>query len=739
MEIWLIVLRVVRGVVRRRKALLGICTVAALALAVPAAYYVSKEPPRFKTTAVVLLESKPDRVPLFQEFSPFRPLGVQLAILRSRSLAETVIETLPKSAVQDLIENPYYVDWMQTARNAYLRYTGREPEVESPQRRALTELYQARVTFDLKTDGIVGISAEASKPQVAVDIANTYIEALMARTRSFNIDDARVTREFLEQQLADVKKNLGTSEGNLRSFMASHGGVKIPDRSQATVSQLTQAESALAEVEASRKMLQTRLEGLRQKVETQKQRQANAPAPAELRAPSPEVQQLRGQLVKLESTLLELRNRYTDEHPRVRLVKDRIAEIQNQLGGAIKEAGPIVPAPGAVPVAERVNFAEQLVALEASFHSISAQEEAMRKQVESLRANLKGLSASEQEYTRLTRDTESNRTLHAMLSDKLAASRIREQGEMKVVKIIDPPPLALPTVNHRRIKFLLAGLMLGLLGGAAVPAGVEWLHKRVETEDDVTLATGLPVLCLIPHLRSGRPRFIGDYPTSGRRPSEQMIFTEALRGLRVSMQLAMKAEGIRTVLVTSPFAHEGKSMLVLNLALSLAEVGTRVLIADSDLQRPVLHRATKAERNGGGLVKVLHAEQPLEAAMTPVSDNVWLVPRGDSVRPQTRGMFATGRMRELIQEMTDRADLVICDSSPALLVPDNLFLAGAVDAVVMVAKAGSTSVRDLARTKDLLEGAGAKFLGVVINEMPPTALRGHYKQYYDSYIRKDTK
>jgi len=191
---------------------------------------------------------------------------------------------LPKNALQDLIENPYYVDWLQAARNVYLRYAGREPEVESPQRRALKELHEARVVFDLRTDGIVGVSAEASKPQVAVDIANTYIEALMARTRSFNVDDARVTREFLEQQLADVKKSLGTSEGTLRSFVSAHGGLKIPERSQATVTQLTQAESALAEIEASRKMLQARLEGLRQKVETQKQRQASAPGPVAITA-----------------------------------------------------------------------------------------------------------------------------------------------------------------------------------------------------------------------------------------------------------------------------------------------------------------------------------------------------------------------------------------------------------------------------------------------------------------------
>jgi polysaccharide biosynthesis transport protein len=734
--------RIARGVLRRRKRLLIICVLAAMAAFSVAALYVSEEPPRYKTSSLLLLEARPDRVPLFQEFSPFRPLPVQLAILRSNSLAQTVLETLPKSSFQDLVDNPYYVDWPQRLRNIYLRYTGREPEVESPQRRALTELQQARVGFEIKKDGIVVLNAEASKPQVALDIANTYIEALMARTRSFNVDDARVTREFLEQQLAEVKRSVTSSEQAFRTFMSANGGVKLPERSQAMMTQLSQAEATLAEIESSRKMLQARVEALRQKTENQKRQAASRPAPTAPvapEAPTPDVARLRGQLVKLEGTLIEYRNKYTEEHPRVRLLKDRIAEIQNQLGDALKEAGPVVPLTAAVPPAERINFAEQLISLEASFHSVSAQEEATRKQVEALRNSLKGLSAGEMEYGRLTRETESNRSLHAMIADKLAAARIREQGEMRVVKMIDPPSPATPVMGGRRLKILMAAAAMSLLAGTGVPVAVEWLNKRIETAEDVEVSAGLPVLGLIPHIRSGRPIFASDYATTGSRASEQLMLTEAFRSLRVSVQLAMKIEGIRTLMVASPFAHEGKSTVVINLGLALAEVGTRVLIADSDLQRPMLHRTMKISDSGGGLVKALHSEQPLDAVVARVGDHLSLIPRGSAVYPHTRGMLATSRMRDLIQEMATKADLVICDSSPILLIPENIFLATAVDGVILVAKAGSTTYRDITRAKDALEGAGAKILGVVINRVPAAALRGHYNRHYYSYVRKDSR
>ena len=267
MDKWEIVRRLVSGILRRRKILAVVSLVTALSVALPVAYYTSVEPPRFQTSATILLEVRPDRVPLFQEFSPFRPLSVQLAILRSRSLAEGVIENLPRSSLQDLIDHPYYVDYLLNVKNAYRRLLGAEPEAESPHQRALKELQRARVRFESTLEGIVTVTAEATKPQVAVDLVNTYIELLLARTRTFNVDDARVSREFLEQQVNEIKKELGGSEEALRSFNSANGGIKVPEQSQATVAQLSQAESALAEVQSSRKMLQTRLAALREKVD----------------------------------------------------------------------------------------------------------------------------------------------------------------------------------------------------------------------------------------------------------------------------------------------------------------------------------------------------------------------------------------------------------------------------------------------------------------------------------------
>lgn len=726
--------RLVRGVIRRRKRLLIIASLIALVALVPAAFIVSSEPQRYRSNAVVFLETQPGRVPVFQEMAPTRPFPVLQAILTSRSLAESVVDGLPRASFQELLETSYQTTPWQSIHNAYLAWRGIEVPVPTPSRRALAELQRARMSFELGSErsGIVIISAEASRPTVAGDLVTAYIEALVSRTRTFNIDDARVSREFLERQLTDVKRTMGVSEQAFQLFVSSHGGIRLPDQSRAAADRLGAIETRLAEAVGNRKIVENRLAAVREKLDGQKRGGAAS------RMCTTDLERSRNQLSQLESSLLDLEMRYTPEHPRIQLVKNRIDELTNWLAVALKECVVSTPLPSAVPAAERLSFSDQVIALEATHHTMLAQEEALQKQADALRQSLKGLSSGEAEYARLSRDVDSQRSLYTMLSEKLTGARIREQGEMKVVKVIDPASQAVPVANQKRMKALALAFAAALAIGAAVPAGVEWLHRKIENEDDVELATGLPVLALIPRIRGGHPLFMSGVPENGSGPSDQLMFTEAFRALRVGIELSTRGEPLKRLLVTSAFADEGKSTVVANLGFALNEAGRRVVLADTDFLRPTLHRTMKI-KSSRGLVETLESESPLEPTLVPVTQGLWLAQRGESFQPRTRGMLAGSRLRELIGAMTDTADFVICDSSPVLLIPDNLLLASAVDGVILVARAGSTGFRDLARTKALLEGTGARVLGVVLNQVPVGPLRKSYLHYYDSYVKTERK
>jgi capsular exopolysaccharide synthesis family protein len=615
--------------------------------------------------------------------------------------------------------------------------------VDSPQRRALAELQQARVAFSPRgASGLLEISADASKPRVALDIANTYIEVLLARTRAFNVDDTRVTRDYLEQQNSQVSQALAAADNKLREFTIARGGIRPPTKNAETVARLSQAEQALAEVQANKNVAQGRLSAMKTKLDAlpaaapQATAAGYRPPPPAPPAISPRIGLLRNKLAALEKQLFELETVYTERHPRVTLTRAQIDEVKQELGDAVKDTPPVAAAAAAsaVPSEDRRAFADVVAALETTVLALGAQEEALREQAVTLRRNLSGLSRDEQEFARLSTEVESNRRLQVLLADKITGVRMREQGEMRVVKIIDPPSPPTSSANQKRVKFLTIAAMLSLVVGLGIPAAVEYFNRPVQSEEDVRGITGAAVLASIPHIQSRRtPLFQMGGTAEDPANEEHFLFSEAFRRLRVELQLLARDMPLHRILVASALPGEGKSTVVVNLGLALGEVGKSVILADADFHRPTLHRAFRTA-NTKGFSDLLAGNGTLHDVMNPVSEGVWLAPRGSSSTALTRTGLGSVRLSQVIDSMAAEAEYVLLDSSPILLIPDNLFMAAAVDAVLLVVQAGVTRPRDLLRAKQVIDKSGTPIAGVVLNRVP----RKHSHRYY-SYYRSYAK
>jgi polysaccharide biosynthesis transport protein len=717
----------------RRKRWIVLTTLVALAMLLPAAFVLSKEPPRYRTTATILIENKAERTPVFQEFTPYRPLPVQLAILQSRLLAAAVVETLPKAAVDDLVLNPYGRDYVGNLIEGIARLRGKVPPAPSTQRRAVDELRGDRVRFTSQPGnaGIVEIQAEGSQPQVALDIANTYVDVLLARTRSFNVDDAKNTREYLSQQTAQVSDSLTRSEAALRSFTMSRGGVQIPAKSTETAQRLSQLETTLAEVQANKSISQTRLAALKTKLESM-------PAPAVKATPAApafnpaNAGRLRSKLASLEAQMVEAKSRYSEDHPRVRSLGQQIADLQRELGDAVRDATASNPGTSAIPADDRNAFSEMVAALDTSVVSLTAQENALKDQIAALRRDLSGLSKDELEYRRLASEVETNRKLSTLLSDKLGAARIREQGEMNVVKVIDPPSFPTTAPNQRRVQFVGLALALALMIGIGAPATAEYFNRPIMGETDIKHLTGLPILSAVPQVDSQRVVFSSGGDGQQGQQEDYHLFVDAFRRLRVELQMIGEDNPLRRILVASALPFEGKSTVVFNLALAFGEVGKRVIIADADFHRPTLHRIANATPRKG-FTDLLAGTSKLVDTITPITENVQLAPRGGALTAPARTGLGTQRLTKILGDMSDEADYVLMDSSPILLIPDNLYMAAASDGIVLVVAVGQTRPRDLLKTKALLDRAGTPVLGVVLNRTPVKQLNSYYKQYSSYY------
>jgi capsular exopolysaccharide synthesis family protein len=190
------------------------------------------------------------------------------------------------------------------------------------------------------------------------------------------------------------------------------------------------------------------------------------------------------------------------------------------------------------------------------------------------------------------------------------------------------------------------------------------------------------------------------------------------------------AEPPRTIVVTSAAAGEGKTTVAANLAISLTEVDRRVLLIDADLRRPRLHRVFGID-NRLGLSDLLNesgVQARLDQALVPVEGvaGLWLLPSGVSAYGGP-GLLHSAQARELLNRLGERFDRVVIDAPPAAAVSDARALARWADGALLVARAASVDLREVADTVTLLRADGAVILGAVLNRWDPKRLG--YRRY----------
>jgi capsular exopolysaccharide synthesis family protein len=190
---------------------------------------------------------------------------------------------------------------------------------------------------------------------------------------------------------------------------------------------------------------------------------------------------------------------------------------------------------------------------------------------------------------------------------------------------------------------------------------------------------------------------------------------------------------LRTFVVTSPGPEEGKTTTAINLAITMAQAGGKVLLVDTDLRRPRIHRAF-GMKNDIGISSAIVGDKNLEdVVFASVVPNLDICPCGP-LPPNPAELLHTRRFKELISECSQRYDRVIFDSPPTSAVTDPVIVGHLTDGVVLVIRAGHTT-REAGRfARRQLDDAKAKLLGCIVNQVDPTDRHyNYYSGYYRSY------
>jgi polysaccharide biosynthesis transport protein len=698
-----------------------------MAVAVPtAALVIFSTENLYEASATLFLLPEKSDPPFLREFTSPEATAVYVVMLKSRSLAQAIIEALPAASRDELTKRVIFHDYLLTFTNGIRRLTGDEVVVYSPTETAIRELQEARMSFNVTKDGTVTITAVAFSPRVAMDLANTYVDVLLSRSSSFARQQARGTRELLENLLTQAKSSQGDADEAMRRFQQKAGGsFKLPDESKVDLTALAQLESQIADQQVSREIAESKLAYLK----------GDKRAGSELAAVDSGTQLLQERLTQLEAKLAALSEKYTDQHPSVQTAQAEIQETQERLAAALRPQQAPKPAGAPAPLKpiETAQLSKQMAALQVEAVSLRAKEALLQQRAERLRRSLSAMNSREQEYSAVMRTALTQTKLTELISDKLTAARINEQSLSRSIQVIDLANIPKQPSSKQPLKLLAFGLLGGLAVGIGAATLREYSTQVIETETEVTRATGLPVLGSIPIAeRSEHIARNGDRPEDvpalfGMGDDLHSLPADACRAIRTAIDCQGRDRPLKTLLVTSPGAHEGKSTVLLNLGRAYLEADRQLLVIDADLRRPSLHRTLKIP-NEVGLADMLRAGTVWPEAFRGIEPTLSFVPSG--IRPvNPSGLLSSRHMTTVLEFARERADIVLLDGPPVLAVSDCLPMCRRVDGVILVVRFGVTRLRSLQRAKAQLEKVGARIIGVVINGLSRRETRLYYSEY----------
>jgi polysaccharide biosynthesis transport protein len=384
---------------------------------------------------------------------------------------------------------------------------------------------------------------------------------------------------------------------------------------------------------------------------------------------------------------------------------------------------------------QRERYAESKASLEAQLAQVDRQIQTAAAALDAIPIEATG-NGHQAERDRLDAALVGYRQTYASLLQSYEQVRLTEaQSTSKVTQVESAVAPASPISPRVMQNTLLAGVV-GLMLAVGVIFLVEALDDSLRDPAEITRHLGLPVLALI----TKHPTEEEGSPITAAEPRSPV--SEAFRSLRTNIQYASVDKPVRTILVTSPAAEEGKTTVAANLAVVLGQGGKRTILLDADLRRPRIHRRLSLPNRQGLVDLFLQASHGLNGHVQRTPQlNLAALTTG-ALPPNPSELLGSAKMGEILAHLLQEADIVVVDSPPVLAVTDAAVLAPKMDAVLLVVRPGETRLASARHAVEQLRRGGANLIGVVLNGVDLKRSRYYsyqYKAYYYNYTGRYAK
>lgn len=686
---------------RRNAALVLGITFALTLLALLLAFVL---PPRFRSEAVVLVDSKRQQVPdlqaLMTNAAPDNfAVRSEIDIITSRAIIDRVIDSLGLMANPDFNPSLQGMSWL--AR----QFTGEAPIpaalAQDKARTAVADYLKRHL--DVKNDGrtyIITIRYADKYPERAARIANAFADQFLEDQLEVKFETARRTNDWLAKRTESLRTQLSQSERAVEDYKIKHNLVGVGEET-VTQKQLDAINPSLLQARAELAQAQARLNGMRNipkgSLET-----------SSVVISSPLIQQLKQQEAEVRRKEADLATRYGNRHPMIINTRNELASIRAKID---EEAGKVVAG-----LRNEVDIARSKVkSLEDQLIQLKGQAGAGNQAMVTLR--------------QLQREATANRALYEAF-----LSRFKEVDEQQDLKQTDARIIAHAEIPARAyfpnpLLFTLCGLCFGLIAGFAMAYVLEALDKGYRTLEAIEKAHGLSGLGIVPFVKPPTGQSVADYvlqkPLSG--------LAEALRATRAAIHFSNVDTSPKVIMVSSSLPHEGKTTFCLALARVQAMAGQKVLLIDADMRRAHLRTLLKMDEDKPHLAALLTGETLLEKCLLKDQEGLDVL-LGHNKTPNPHDLLASKAFEKLIATVREKYDLIIIDTPPILAVADAAMVARLADANVFVLKWAHTPREVIAQSLQALQAYTIKLTGVVLTQVDLTDQKrygyGDYGYYY---------
>jgi tyrosine-protein kinase Etk/Wzc len=361
---------------------------------------------------------------------------------------------------------------------------------------------------------------------------------------------------------------------------------------------------------------------------------------------------------------------------------------------------------------------------------------------------------TELELARLTRNLMLDEKIHSMMMEKYEDAKIAEQAKIGNIRIIDYAERPTIPIKPRVSMNILVGIILGLGLGIGSAFLVHSLDTKLRTLEDMESFVRLPIAGTIPVIREAESKLqeFNDMINSATGENREQLtrsmhyvmmqlvshyapkspIAEAYRTLRTNI-LAKKGEGSVAILVTSSGPKEGKSTSIANLAITFAQMNSKVILVDMDLRRPTVHSKLGLEKENGTSDFLIDPEVSVEQVIKPSGiANLDVITSG-FIPPNPSELIASPRTDVLLEELKSRYDYVLVDSPPLIAVTDALILTKKVDMTYLVVRCGFTDKGIIKRTKELMNNIEGRIDGIIVNGIYVQKYYSKQNYYYYYY------